>query len=579
MPRSRLGHDALRSLATLAVSLFASYAVAQQGGLVLLQRTVNAKYDPASAQTQALLESNLAKSYLIKPGDNPQKILSEQFGVGPTALPNLYEGLTKKIQTLNGVSDLSGLQAGKELAIPDLPPYQWKAPVAGNPNYGLPRTQGGPTYSEALREATRRLPSNANAWRIFDTSRRAEPLVNQWRWVTVAQAKAELDALGTAVSLTVWSQPITVRFADATVGASGISTAGDIEFVSALLKKRAPSQDVVLFVLDDSWPSDALFDSSREFVVKAIDVVRQKYYLGPSNLDKTLRSAAAKTDFPIQASGRTSHAELVATSIADFTKLSGRVKVVYLPLFTEQKWGKDIWQELTQIALAASALHSSLGAYGPTQDITNRATVDAKDLVAQIPSKVVDALGPAQQTPITVLEKFAQLYAQATGVPFFISMSWTVEKYDIEFGPDPDSLGVTLAATGNDKKDVVKDAVYLASRAKAAPGDIVAVMNTDNTGNVLCGSGTLPVNGGNTFYGFAYDGRFKGDASKCGTSFSTPRVAWMLALREAFNSPIPSASWSSWYGSYRSSLVSLQDATKSDNGRYWLSIPRLFAGL
>ncbi len=579
MQRSRLGPYVLRSLAILAISLVASSVIAQQDGLVLLQRTVNAKYEPFSAHTDALLQSNLVKSYSIKPGDNLQKILSKQFGVGQTAAPDLYERLTNKIQTLNGVPDLKGLQAGKELVIPDLPRYQWKAPVAGNPYYGLPRTQGGPTYSEALRGAIGRPSTNAYAGRILDFNRRAEPLVNQWRWVTVAQAKAEVDALGSDVSLTVWSQPITVRFADAKSDASGIGTASDIDFVSALLKKRAPSQDVVLFVLDDSWPSDTLFDSSREFVVKAIDVVRQKYYLGPSNLNNALRSAATKTDFPIQANGRTSHAELVTTSFADFAKLSDRVKVVCLPLFTEQKWSKDIWQELTQITLVAGALHKNLGKYGPTADITNRAAVDAKDLVGQIPSKVVDAVGPAQQTPVTVLEKFAQLYSQTTGVPFFISMSWTVERYDIEFGPDPDSFGVTLAATGNDKKDVVKDAVYLASRAKSAPGDIVAVMNTDNTGKLLCGSGTLPLNGANTFYGFAYEGRFEGDASKCGTSFSTPRVAWMLALREAYNSPIPSASRSNWYGNYRSNLLSLQNATKSDNSRYWLSVPRLFTGL
>jgi hypothetical protein len=158
-------------------------------------------------------------------------------------------------------------------------------------------------------------------------------------------------------------------------------------------------------------------------------------------------------------------------------------------------------------------------------------------------------------------------------------MSWTVENHVLEFGPDPDSLGVSLAATGNDSKDVIQDQVYLAYRGKAAPGDVLAVMNTDGSGTLLCGSGTLPTADPSAFFGLAYDGRFVADGAKCGTSFSTPRVAWLLALRQAYNAPIASAQRSGWYSTLRDSIEHLQSPPPSTSGRYWLRVDQLFQGL
>ena len=144
--------------------------------------------------------------------------------------------------------------------------------------------------------------------------------------------------------------------------------------------------------------------------------------------------------------------------------------------------------------------------------------------------------------------------------------------------PDPDSLGVSLAAAGNDNKDVIADAVYLAYRAKAAPGDVLAVMNTDGTGKELCRSSKLPLVGPNPFYGLAYDGTFD-SGTECGSSFSTPRVAWLLALRQAYNAPVPKGGWPDWYASFRTSVVALQSATQTTSRRYWLPVSKLFDGL
>ena len=124
-------------------------AAAQTGGapgLVLLQRTVDAKYAPDSLQFPALLESPLNQSYVVKAGDSLEKIVSQTYSMGPKATPKLFDAVTARIVALNGIQNRDALQAGAKLALPDLPPFQWKKPNPTNPNYGIPRVQGGPSY-------------------------------------------------------------------------------------------------------------------------------------------------------------------------------------------------------------------------------------------------------------------------------------------------------------------------------------------------------------------------------------------------------------------------------------------------
>lgn len=567
-------------LAWLAIFLLPTLVNAQgesDKSLVLVQRTVNAKYQTVSLQFSSLLSSTLTQPYVVEPNDTLQKIVSDKFAIGPAATPQIYAQMVTRIQSLNNLSNPGAIRAGSRLQLPDLPPNQWKEPNPANPNYGLPRVQGGPSYSEVFGGVGAKA-GTGNAWRIFDAGRKAEPLVNQWRWITVEEAKAEA-ALPNLTGLTFWSQPITLKLAQVPVGLATSSTiTADLQFLTSLIKRRAPQQDVVLYILDDSWPSDAAFESSKVFFKTALAAIRKANFFGDGAIPDALNDGTTKTDFPQQTQGSVLHAARIKSSLAGFSELTPRVKVIYLPLFIEQKWAKEIWQELTYTALLASAMHAKLGIAQPTEEIRKRARSDATQLVAQIPTKMINSLGPAQQTPITVLQKIAQLYAATTGVPFFISMSWTIEKREIDFGPDPDSLGVSLAASGNDSKDVITDAVYLAYRAKAAPGDVLAVMNTDASGEELCGSSRLPLGGPNPFYGLAYDGTFDG-GTQCGTSFSTPRVAWLLALRQAYNAPVPRTSWPDWYASFRTSVVALQNATQSTSRRYWLSVSKLFDGV
>jgi len=542
-------------------------------GLVLVQRTIDTRYTDDDANFQKVLDTTLTRTYKIKRGDSLQGIVSEHFSVGPTATKNIYEGIASKIQALNNIAPDDLLAAGKEIRLPDIPPMQWKRPVPGNPNYGVPRIQFPQSQTEKA--------AGVAAAKLTDLGRKATGLVTKWVWLTPEQAKAEAKLSGenTSIADYYWTQPITLKFAEGPAAEKPGSVQDDAKFLASLVKRKNPKQDIIVFILDDSWPSQAAFESSRAFLVAALDQISTANHLPAPAWPAEIRSGSAKTDFPLQTPGRHSHAALIESALAPFTSLTSKVHVVYLPLFTEQKWSTEIWQELADIAMLAKNMHGSLGQMKPPDDLVQESRKTAVDLIKVVPNKAVDDVGSAQQAPLTVLNRIAQLYANSTGTPYFISMSWTVEKYILEFGPDADTLGLLLAAAGNDGKDVIANAIYMAYRAKAFPGDVLAVMNTDGFGDVHCGSSSLPVSGAGPFYGLAYDGAIGGITPACATSFSTPRVAWLLALRQAYNAPIVSADRANWFALYRSTLLNLQSAPQASSRRYLLSVAKLFDGL
>jgi hypothetical protein len=69
---------------------------------------------------------------------------------------------------------------------------------------------------------------------------------------------------------------------------------------------------------------------------------------------------------------------------------------------------------------------------------------------------------------------------------------------------------------------------------------MLAVMNIGADGKAACDSSLLEVS--NDVFGVAYDGALS--PTVCGTSFAAPRVAWLVAAREAMTeAPADAAHW------------------------------------
>ncbi len=578
----KLGSLLVGLAAAAAGTGYPPYVTAQEDEkpLVLIERVVNTRYNENAAAYSALLNSSMTSSYVVKNGDNLSAIVSARYKIGQGQTPELYEPMADRIRGLNSLEDGKPLAIGQKLDLPDMPPLQWKEPMTANPTFGIPRVQPGPSYKAAQSGGTSKFwesfDKKAN-FNITDTVLKSEPMVSQPRWTSPEVAKAELQSSSGTVRTVLWDQPLTIVLADGGLQFTGTSIPEDVKFVQELVKRHPPPNETVLFVLDDTWPDSESFSESKAFMLTAMDVIRKKYKLGDGlNIGK-LKDASSTTfreNYP-------SHSLAIKTALADFHAVTSKVRVIYLPLFTEQDWSRELWLEMLFLVRCAFMMDTQFGLMQPNSIVRTEAEKFARDVIDQIPRKAVNDVGRSQQSPISTLHSIAQLYAQATGFPYFVNMSWTVKKKQLDFKPnsDADVAGVSLAAAGNEKLDVINATVYLAYRAKAFPGDVLAVMNTDSAGSPMCDSSLLPVSGPIAFYGLAYDGRVQSNGG-CATSFSTPRVAWLLALRHAYNAPLKESSWSTWYSNFQQSVIALQgEQGPATTKRYWLPVSKLFTGL
>jgi hypothetical protein len=548
---------------------------------VLVQRVIDTRYDQtieANLDYLAQLASPAERAHVVKPNETMQAIANTLFGINPTNAHAQYQLLVSHVGERNNLTDFNDIKAGQTLILPDLAPLQNKITAAENPFYRQPRVSPSPQLAAV--QAGDAFDFDRNAFTVLPAvtavQRAAAPLLSQWRWVPRAQALAETSQSGKS---SVRSALLSVTLAGDSTPASTTDIDGDVTYLRTLLAAKTPVHNSVVYVLDDSWGDQAAFAASRDYFVHAATTICKKFSLGAPQWNAGLLSNKAHTDFPFDQDNRNSHARQVEAAVQPLAQLTSNVQVVYLPLFVEQKWSKEFLHEILRIAFTALGKAEGLeDGHDPRKDILDAAQQNADDVISRLPSKVVGSVARTDQAVIASLLLFAQLQARATGSPFFVSLSWTAPHYEFPFGPDPNSLGMPVAAVGNDiGYDVFSNKVLLALRAREYPGDVIAVMNAHSDGRVDCSSQWVaPAN--ESVYGFVYGG-FLSDGT-CGTSFSTPRVAWILALRESFNPLVVDPDrQTDWIIQYRKTLLQFQNPNAHGFRRYLLSPRQVFGSL
>lgn len=561
-------------------SMFYCAADAAQESLVLVERMVDTRYGEtthANADFDSALQSPLVIARTIEKDESLQSITSKVYGIGPKADAKRYAALEARIKDLNKLVDANKLVAGAELLLPDIPPKQYKLGSGNNPYYGQPRISAGPRRTDVLSGKGFNFDLGATKFlgAISDLKRKAAPLVRQLRWVSASIVKND-------PSIRVLSQPITIDFSASQGNQFAQEIAQDVQNVRGYASANAGVHESVVFVLDDSWPDNAEFQTSLEFFKRADTIIRQTYHLGDAKWPSTLAATSVSTSFPFDTDSRRSHARLIKTSLEPFTTLNSKVRVVYLPLFVEQKWAPEVLREIILVTMIARGKDADLAnnlSVDTMTDIVQQAEKTTDDIMKQLPEVTTGQLVATDQAIIAALLKFCQLYAQATGAPFFLNTSWTVKRYEIEFGPDPDLFGVVMAAAGNSTDaDVYKNPVLLASRAREYPGDVIVVGNAHPNGDRDGCSAFWTPPDGVPFYGLMYNGFLS--AQDCGSSFSTPRIAWILAFRESMR-PLVSddTTKQGWFAEYRKFILGLQNAKATRELRYWFSPQAALQGL
>ncbi|WP_342618404.1 S8 family serine peptidase [Rhodoferax sp. GW822-FHT02A01] len=551
----------------------------------------------------SLLAYSLTKPIAVKAGQTLSGILQEQFNVTETWTPLAYKRFASKVQMVNGIRDPKrDLIAGQTLLLPDMPRGAETPNVIG----GLTTTRAQVTFGTVGVDSYL-----ADAPKMLNRVSALSATEIQLRSMKRSQyAALNIDPLSTRSQMLAFGQPLPIQgeivanmaVSDATVGAVDEPSKA---LITKLLQAPAKTHPYVV-ILDDSWPSQDDFHRSVRFILDAAAKVREAYFLQDSRGDssdvKSLKDELDKNhygttfcesdcEYPLLKS----HSAMIRRSLDGFSQLDTqeRVGVFYIPLNVAQRYARNALGEIMRVALLADSVSSqlvlktSLGNLPKATQpgIPNFDSVDK--LVDTLLSPVRLSAVPPAYTPgadlrvstdksiVDAVVNFMVLYSAASQRPHFISMSWTSPRNSLPATfRDDAAYGLWIAAAGNDPNANVQLQLPLFAGRSTVPGDFIAVQNTSAAG---CDTSKLSANKNLHVYGLAFPGRI--DADHCGTSFSAPRVAWLLALREAAKgtpaTPSADEAWTQWKAAQMEAIFRLSRPDLTGEDRYRVSVQQL----
>lgn len=373
---------------------------------------------------------------------------------------------------------------------------------------------------------------------------------------------------------------LTVRLEGGAAATKPLDAATLQFFEKSVAPRARPSELPLVIVVDDSWPSKAAFTRSREILSKSIaglwrltSVLAQgsgRGHLLPEGLISVKDPGVPKGYGCKDWAGCNTHARRIELAIEPYVEAAGKplVDVMYVPLTASQDGARDYLKSLWELAYAYNPSDLLVYAEAATpRSLAIRDELGARFLGA-IPEELKgdDISFSTNRGILTSVFTFARLYSLSKKVPVFISVSWTTA--DVDFKPPPvsgmDSQVMPVGAAGNhclrDTCDQYSDQEPTPrqfTRTAVNSQEFLVVMNLDDTGKPTCQSSRVRTSA----FVVAFDGALIGD---CGTSFSTPRVAWLLAAKEAL-SPTQPSEGRTWQKTLADSLVSRAVKCKSQS--------------
>lgn len=535
----------------------------EDDGGILLWRVVPADlHNPKfSAETfKALLTKSLPRSVPVDTNDTLSDVVRRNFNVSSTWTPAVFGALVDQIMQVNKLDKDKDLQPGS-LIVPD-----------------LPRTSKSKPSAFKLLNASAKisvLDLGANAWDANKNALSGTPVVSelgrtgsqsviQIRQLPLKVAQsfaAPLDeGIPSEFAYAGLRVPITVELGAEPISAPTGEGCSAVDPALASILAGKPRTQATVVVLDDAWPDDEEFLKARDFVVRASKLIRAKFRLDgatPTLGDIDALSTMKGTSFPVGIAPfpiLKTHAAAIKASLHSFScndKGHG-VNVVFIPMGTAQDGSFILLREILYLAYLARIKSNNFSAKLAWDAIPKKDQIDTARRFAAMgfadqKGKISPFLSPfspsgpnyiqTDQALIEQLAFFLRMYSDASQSPHFLSMSWTARDLAWQIYFPEYSYGLMLAAAGNNETvNVHEKRVQFAYRS-TNPGDVIAVENSDGA-KYLCSSSHFSQADGVDVLGVGYPGEIT-HANLCGTSFSTPRVAWLLAARESYVAAAP----------------------------------------
>lgn len=554
--------------------------------------------DFSTSQFRELVDKSLPRKVEVQQGDTLSGVIRRVFNVSSTWTPAVYRDLVTKIKATNRLYDENSLMPG-QIEVPDIPKTSKTTPNENSPY----RSDAKISFSGIGRSAMAWDPAMqafSGEPSIAAVGREAAREEIQIRQVDVETArslavKPDQDPLTATFGYQVASAPIELDLSAGEVAGmpeESVCTGSDPGL--SVLTSGLPRQKSVLVIVDDSWPDQAEYAKSRDFVLAASRLIRSRFRLDAAQTNRSNIDALESIPTTSFASGvrpypeMDSHAAAIKAALQEYScGGQGRgVTVVYLPLLAAQDGSLYALKEILYVAALARLKRGRLSSGPAASPASSDQIRIARDLsgvpfeastgnVSGIQYKFEPGKPLRLQTDQALIEAiafFMRLYSEATGEPHFMSMSWLVPNLEFQVYFPGDSYGLMLAAAGNSSGNVQRDRPQFAYRS-SNPGDVIAVENSDQSG-WLCSSSRLDPSDDIDVLGVGFSGQVQGTI--CGTSFSTPRVAWLLAAREAYVvDPTPASERSLWQARQKKRLLSLRNTQSNDASRFHMTWQKL----
>jgi hypothetical protein len=558
-----------------------------------------------------------SRPIIVQRGETLEGLIAREYGADARTSPNAYSLFRNEV-TARNVSLLNPdiVRAGQTLQIPNvgwapviLQPQRFRPPLYSIPGETTASITSRPTDiifpcrvtgAQSARAALCDELSGRDGWQgpgssqvrsLSDTMRFTTAGGSQGRSfvlepVTEEVAKPRLEMDRKLIPLISRVQIEFSAGERAQLEEKPLLLPSDIATVEAALQRQRAASPILL-ILDDSWPDDDSFRHSRDFIINVFDALKRRWNLKLRDIPEETKKAQstklvnARVDANLRP--EIQHARLVQDSLAplvalDRNQATPAVRIIYLPILLTQLHSKELLRPILALYVAVKSLGDLTK---PFEGEIGEAEYELADRVlGQLGDKLGDSVA-SQHLLIEALLYFAGRAADFPTQPVYVSTSWTFLGYTLPFSFYPRHYGFFVAASGNGCADPCSREIYdppvvrFAELSRGKDRHFIAVMNLSNEGKPICNTVMVPSR--RPVLGFGFTGFVRDDV--CGTSFSTPRVAWLLAARHAVFPDIPGSTAKDparWSEDYIEFLPSFRDPTIENWGSIRLDLQRLF---
>lgn len=342
-------------------------------------------------------------------------------------------------------------------------------------------------------------------------------------------------------------------------------TKGDEAILRQVFSKSVLDNNLkkpLLIVVDDSWPNRSAFRTATQFLIDVSnDLWKNQLPITAGSPESPLDtySRLKSTEDPGVPEGYTcpnledcpTHAMRVLQALQPYIDASKSangelpVDIVFIPLTRAQPIAHDFLGVLWTLdyALREDPTKPKQAWFWDSRKIVTMQML-REDFLAVVPKTLNEeqtTFETAQgvlRAVLTVAERIAKTRKRQV----FVSASWSTTD-NVEVPRLGNTNVLLVAAAGRCKTtdcDKFVDEVEPGRNfARFSPdNDLLIVMQVDENGKTTCNSSRVR----QEHAVVAYFGDIEGD---CGTSFSTPRVAWLLASRE-IKHPTPATKGTTW---------------------------------